>query len=323
MAKKPDDPPKGAPAWQSTFSDLMNLLLCFFVLLFAMSTIDEHKMELIIASMNSKFNVLQGGSSTIGDGDAIGAGLTQLAQYNTLYMPDANSMGKGKSDTEGFIEDTTKDNAKTDNTEKTPGDANAPDEDSTQTGDVGEEGSTGDGENTSYTQSEEDVAEAFELQELSESEKIAEKVTKELAYYGIQDQVEVDFNAQYVLLTLNGAILFDSGKKEIREDAMPLVERIAYILENFQANIIEVEGHTDNVPIHSSQYEDNNVLSMYRALSVADYLRETTTINDAYIKSSGRGDYVPIADNGSSEGRALNRRVVIKIFNSYNSDLEG
>ena len=323
MAKKPDDPPKGAPAWQSTFSDLMNLLLCFFVLLFAMSTIDEHKMELIIASMNSKFNVLQGGSSTIGDGDEIGAGLTQLAQYNTLYMPDANSMGKGKSDTEGFIEDTTKDNAKTDNTEKTPGDANAPDEDSTQTGDVGEEGSTGDGENTSYTQSEEDVAEAFELQELSESEKIAEKVNKELAYYGIQDQVEVDFNAQYVLLTLNGAILFDSGKKEIREDAMPLVERISYILENFQANIIEVEGHTDNVPIHSSQYEDNNVLSMYRALSVADYLRETTTINDAYIKSSGRGDYVPIADNGSSEGRALNRRVVIKIFNSYNSDLEG
>ena len=327
MAKKPDDPPKGAPAWQSTFSDLMNLLLCFFVLLFAMSSIDEYKMELIIASMNSKFNVLQGGSSTIGDGDEIGAGLTQLAQYNTLYMPDANSMGKGKSDTEGFIEDTTKDNAKTDNTEKTPGDANAPDEDSTNMGDVGEDGNAGnggaDGEESSYTQSEEDIAEAFELQELSESEQIAEKVTKELAYYGIQDQVEVDFNAQYVLLTLNGAILFDSGARDIREDAMPLVERISYILENFQANIIEVEGHTDNVPIHSSQYEDNNVLSMYRALTVADYLRETTTINDAYIKSSGRGDYVPIADNNSAEGRALNRRVVIKIFNSYNSDLEG
>ncbi len=325
MAKRPEDPPKGAPAWQATFSDLMNLLLCFFVLLFSMSSIDQNKMELIIASLNAKFNVLEGGASTIGDGDQIGAGLTQLAQYETLYMPDANSAGKGKSDTEGFIEDQTKDNAKTDNTEKTPGDANAPDEDSTQMGDQGQEGSAGESDenNKSDIESEEDIAEAFERQALSESEKIAEKVSKELVFYGIQDQVEIDFNAQYVLLTLNGAILFDSGKKDIRDEAMPLVERISYILENFQANIIEVEGHTDNVPIHSSQYEDNNVLSMYRALTVADYLRESTSINDAYIKSSGRGDYVPIADNSTAEGRALNRRVVIKIFNSYNSDLEG
>ncbi len=325
MAKRPEDPPKGAPAWQATFSDLMNLLLCFFVLLFSMSSIDQNKMELIIASLNAKFNVLEGGASTIGDGDKIGAGLTQLAQYETLYMPDANSAGKGKSDTEGFIEDQTKDDANTDNTEKTPGDANAPDEDSTQIGDQGQEGSAGDSEEDqkSDAESEEDIAEAFERQALAESEKIAEKVNNELVFYGIQDQVEIDFNAQYVLLTLNGAILFDSGQKDIRQDAMPLVERISYILENFQANIIEVEGHTDNVPIHSSQYEDNNVLSMYRALTVADYLRENTSINDAYIKSSGRGDYVPIADNNSAEGRALNRRVVIKIFNSYNSDLEG
>lgn len=49
MAKRrPEDPPKGAPAWQSTFSDLMNLLLCFFVLLFSMSTVDAEKFQLVI-----------------------------------------------------------------------------------------------------------------------------------------------------------------------------------------------------------------------------------------------------------------------------------
>ena len=58
---------------------------------------------------------------------------------------------------------------------------------------------------------------------------------------------------------------------------------------------------------------------MYRALSVADYLREKTSLADSRIKSSGRGDYIPIADNTTPEGRALNRRVVIKIYNSYNS----
>ena len=91
----------------------------------------------------------------------------------------------------------------------------------------------------------------------------------------------------------------------------------------YDNNIIEVEGHTDNVPIHSSKYEDNNVLSMYRALAVANYLRDTTTLDPAYIKSSGRGEYVPIADNTTPEGRARNRRVEIKIYNSYNSNVSG
>ena len=94
---------------------------------------------------------------------------------------------------------------------------------------------------------------------------------------GLQNQVEVDFNAEYVKLTLNGAILFDSAKANIREDAQPLIAKIGTILENYDSNVIEIEGHTDNVPIHSSKYENNNVLSMYRALSVADFIRDNTT----------------------------------------------
>ena len=92
----------------------------------------------------------------------------------------------------------------------------------------------------------------------------------------------------------------------------------------YDNNIIEVEGHTDNVPIHSSKYEGNNVLSMYRALAVANYpAGYHNTGSPAYIKSSGRGEYVPIADNATPEGRARNRRVEIKIYNSYNSNVSG
>ena len=76
------------------------------------------------------------------------------------------------------------------------------------------------------------------------------------------------------------------------------------------------------MPITSpGKYEDNDVLSMYRALNVANYIRDVSSLNPAHIKSSGRGQYMPVADNSTAEGRALNRRVEIKIYNSYNSDL--
>ena len=62
--KKQDTPPAGSPAWMATFSDLMNLLLCFFVLLFSMSSVDQEKFTKIVASLQSSFSILpQGGAS--------------------------------------------------------------------------------------------------------------------------------------------------------------------------------------------------------------------------------------------------------------------
>ena len=155
---------------------------------------------------------------------------------------------------------------------------------------------------------------------LEESEKMSEQLEDAIARYGIQDQVEVDFNAQYVMLNMNGALLFDSGHAEIRSEAYPLIDKLGKLIEPYQDNIIEVEGHTDNVPIHSAKYEDNDVLSFYRARAVTDYLRDITTVEPAHLKASGRGEYVPVADNTTQEGRSRNRRVIIKIYNSYSSD---
>ena len=310
--QKKEDPPAGAPAWMATFSDLMNLLLCFFVLLFSMSTVDAEKFQLVIASLQSHFSVLQGGASSIGDGEMVGAGINQLQYYDTFYNPDANSQGKGE-----FEESGQQMNANDSVIEK--GD---PGQNTGQTGDsLGADGQT-QNQQSSQELSEQELQEQYEQKGLEESEKMAEKVDEKTARYGIQDQVDVSFNAQYVIITLNGAVLFDPGSEVIKEDALPLVDKVGRILDHYTGNIIEVEGHTDNVPIHNGRFEDNNVLSMYRALSVADYLREVTSLDPAHIKSSGRGDYLPIADNATAEGRALNRRVVIKIYNSYNSDMQ-
>lgn len=267
--KKQEEAPSGSPAWMATFSDLMNLLLCFFVLLFSMSTVDAQKFQMVIASLTSSFSILPSGGSSIGDGQMISAGVSQLEFLDQYFEEKTNS--------------------------------EAEDEDK---------------------ESQQSVAEQYEEQELAESEQMAEEIEQKAEEAGIQDQVEVDFNAQYVMLTLNGALLFDSGSADIREDAYPLVDKIGAILGGYKQNIIEIEGHTDNVPIHTSRFESNDVLSMYRALSVKDYVLERTDLNPAYLKSAGRGAYVPVADNTTPEGRARNRRVEIKIYNSYNSSLE-
>ena len=264
--KKPEDPPKGSPAWMATFSDLMNLLLCFFVLLFSMSTVDAEKFQQVIASLQNSISILPAGGTTIGDGEMVGAGIRQLEALDQYYNELANSQTEEEQ------------------------------------------------------QEEQELMEEYKKQELAESEKMAEAMEAAIEEAGVQNLVEVDFNAEYVQLSLSGAVLFESGKSDIIRNAYPIVKKIGSILESYSENLIEVEGHTDNVPIRSAKYEDNNVLSMYRALAVADYLRENTEIEASHIKSSGRGDYVPIADNSTEDGRARNRRVEIKVFNSFNSD---
>ena len=91
MAKrKPEEPPKGAPAWQATFADLMNLLLCFFVMLFSMSTMDAQKFELLAASFNQTFSIFSAGATAIGDGFLISNGVSQLNELDDYI----NSTGK-------------------------------------------------------------------------------------------------------------------------------------------------------------------------------------------------------------------------------------
>lgn len=91
MAKRKEDaPPAGSPAWMATFSDLMNLLLCFFVLLFSMSTVEESKLAELVAAMNNSFSVFDGGATSIGEGILISNGISQLNELDRFI----NSTGK-------------------------------------------------------------------------------------------------------------------------------------------------------------------------------------------------------------------------------------
>ena len=162
----------------------------------------------------------------------------------------------------------------------------------------------------------EQMLEEIETHNLKVNEELAEIIEEAVKESGMTEQIEVNFTNQYVMLSLQGALLFDSGKDELKEDALRVLDRVGVILERYAGGIIEIEGHTDSVPIKSAEFANNNELSSARALSVFDYLIENTNLDPAKVKHAGRGEYVPIADNSTVEGRAKNRRVEIRIYNS-------
>ncbi len=283
MAKRKPEEPKKAAAWMNTFADLMNLLLCFFVLLFSMSTIDAQKFEAIAASLSDTFSIFSGGATSLGDGILISNGVSQLNELDE-YM---NSMGRTAQET---------------------------DRQDAYDAEVGQSA-----ENTdARADIEQAIAEERLARDIAKSEEMVEVIEEILKEQKLADEVDIDFTSQYVQLTLNGAILFDSGRAEVKPAAYPVLDKIGVILQKYSGSEIEIEGHTDNVPI-SGRYANNNVLSSARALSVFDYLMEHTTLDPATVKHTGRGEYIPVDDNATPEGRAKNRRVEIKIYHTTGS----
>lgn len=271
MAKRKEDtPPAGSPAWMATFSDLMNLLLCFFVMLFAMSSIEEAKLQEFVAAMNNTFSVFDGGASAIGDGILISNGVSQLNELDQ-YINSTGKIADSETDGEDFND---------------------------------------------YEMSPEAMEEILEDKMLEENEERVEEIEEVLSESDIADEVEVSFTAQYVKLTMNGGLLFDSGSAELKDDAKLIIDKVGTILERYgDGGTIEIEGHTDNVPIKSAQFPSNEELSSARALSVFYYLLDNTTLNPLNLKHAGMGERVPIADNSTPEGRSRNRRVEILIYN--------
>lgn len=257
----------GAPAWMATFSDLMNLLLCFFVLLFSMSTTDIYKFNEFAASLSSSFSIFSaGGSAITEEGILISSGVSQLSELREYYT----SMGMNDAeDTETKIE-----NAK----------------------------------------------EQIEAEMMEESQQMAENIEEQLEQIGLGSRVEVMARSSYVMLNMNGGILFDSGTADLKPEAKEILANVGVILKEYDEYVIEIIGHTDSVPIKSAAFPDNHVLSLYRAYSVFKYFETVSGLNPATMKSSGWGEYVPIADNSTAEGRAQNRRVEIRVYNSFTTE---
>ena len=120
--------------------------------------------------------------------------------------------------------------------------------------------------------------------------------------------VEVIRSGELLLLRLPASGTFDVGRSEIRTQAVSTVNEIGLILKRFNQSLVDVLGHTDATGTKAA----NEALSLRRAQSVAAQLR-TRGVSPARVATRGYGSAHPIADNGTETGRALNRRVEIKL----------
>lgn len=249
MKRKEDEPKKGAPSYMNTYGDMMTLLLCFFVLLFSMSTVDAEKFQALVSSFHANVSIFDGGQTIITDTNIMQNGMSQFpVQENILSIN--NSV---------------------------------------------------------------------------EADEALAQIKKEISQYieekKLEDKVTVERKGDEIIMRFSDVLLFDTGKAEIKAGAVPALSTIGEKLREYMdvGYALNIEGHTDNVPIHTAQFPSNWYLSSARAIAVASFYIDQMGFDRTKVACVGSGEFKPVADNGTAEGRAQNRRVEIKLSLSNGS----
>jgi chemotaxis protein MotB len=124
--------------------------------------------------------------------------------------------------------------------------------------------------------------------------------------------IKVDKGVVYI--DISDKLLFKTGKYDVTEEAKVVLGKVATVLKNQPDIEFMIEGHTDNIPFKSSVLLDNWDLSVKRATSVLRILQNQYGLEPSHMTAAGRGEYVPVTNNDSAEGRAANRRTRIVIL---------
>ncbi len=137
------------------------------------------------------------------------------------------------------------------------------------------------------------------------------------------DEIVIEVTQKYLKIRLHENLLFDSGPVDMKVNGMKILDHIGKILNDTGDVEIEIQGHTDSVPIGprlADRFPTNWELSTARASRVVRYFLDEADILHSFLSAKGLGDTHPIADNATPEGRALNRRIEIVLFPSEFKD---
>ena len=141
-----------------------------------------------------------------------------------------------------------------------------------------------------------------------EEEMRAKLESKDVAISRLQGKLTV---------TILDRVLFDSGEAELKPDGGGVLRKVAAVLSQHPELKIHVVGHTDNVPIRAnarSRFPSNWELSTARATAAVRFLTESAGVDPHRVGAVGYGEFRPVADNSTAEGRARNRRIAVTIL---------
>ncbi|MGO0881339.1 flagellar motor protein MotB [Clostridioides difficile] len=240
MLHDEDEKEENNERWLLTYSDLITLLMIFFVIMYSMSNVDAEKYKQLSQSLNSAF----GGSPGVIEGGQ--------SKMEPVVDPNNNNL------------------------------------DSLQNPEVKE---------------------------------VAENIQNYLNESGLSNSVSLKAQDRGLVISLKDTILFDTGKAVIINDSRDKIIKIGKML-NEMNSYIRVEGHTDNLSIKNSEFKSNWDLSVMRATNVVQLLIDSAGIAPNKLSAVGYGEFRPIADNSSPEGKSKNRRVDIVLVDSKFDDVE-
>ncbi len=262
-------------AWAIPYGDLITLLLAFFVVMYAVSSVNEGKYRVLADSLSSAFGGPPRTLKPVQIGSKPEKGTQTESLFSTVTLRGFEQERSGiKTDLPGA---------------RMGGELPAPG-----------------GESPSPAERQ------AARQGIENLRRMADAVQQ--AMQGLIDQklVIVRRSEQWLEIEINTDILFASGVAHVAPQAGPVLERLAGILKPFP-NVVRIEGHTDNVPIATLAFPSNWELSAARAASVV-HLFMRQGVDASRMTVVGMGEYQPVADNSTAAGRNRNRRVVIVVI---------
>jgi chemotaxis protein MotB len=140
--------------------------------------------------------------------------------------------------------------------------------------------------------------------------QVFQDVKKVASDLGLKEKIDVSISSRGLVMRISNTVLFDLGVAELSVEAFPLMAEIASIILRVP-HPVRIEGHTDNLPIHTETFPSNWELSTARAVNVLRHLIDGEGIPAEQLSAVGFGEFQPLCPNDSPEHRARNRRVEI------------
>lgn len=270
--------------WMVSYADFITLLFAFFVVMYAVSSVNEGKFRVLADSMMVAFRSVNPNSmKPIQLGGMVGAPAPQAvgqANMTPSVAPDLRPLPASLIQRSPRIMLTLN---------KTPGPSN---------------------KNAALVPAADKVSRGAGVDPALA--KVMEKLQSSLAALIRADMVNIRGTSFWVEVEIKNSILFTSGSALVNPEALDPLTKIADILREIP-NRIQVEGFTDNRPISTPVYPSNWELSAARAANVVHVLMQAG-VRPERMSAIGYGEYQPIADNGTEQGRLQNRRVVLVIM---------